>query len=402
MATYVNPAYDWDAAYAAATANKPPDPYANLSGLQGLDLTGIGLYGPYVPPGGGGSPAPPPPPPPPTPALTATGATRTQRRLGGWVDVLQQMSDGSWQVVDSYQDMGARDSALALFRNAGLDDTFINGMMAAIDGVYQQNLMPTEAQVLGAIYNSDAYKTRFAANETIRKRIADGKGRPGDRLLTPKEYLDLENSYRTIMQDAGMPTGFYDQQEDFTNLIANGVSVGEMKARVDVAFDALNNADEFTKTTLSQFYGLTTGDLVAYLLDPTRATPLLMGESNEFGLNNRTEIEKGLATAKVGADAARQGLTADQGLSREIVDSGQQDQARAMMGMAAAANADLTRLGSLYSDPLDYKDLVRETLNLTGGAASGKKRRKLASKERAAFSGQSALDRTSLRRETDV
>jgi len=51
---------------------------------------------------------------------------------------------------------------------------------------------------------------------------------------------------------------------------------------------------------------------------------------------------------------------------------------------------------------MDFKDLVREDLNLSGGATAGRKKRKFASKERAKFGQRSALGSTSLRDRTDV
>lgn len=384
--TYIDTGYSNTATYPIADGGGIPD-------IQVIQQPSGGGSSPA--PGGGGS------------AVTAAPATVvsviTRRRTGGWVDTVQIMSDGSQQVIDSYQDMSARDSALAMFRAAGLDEAFINSLAASIDAVYASNVMPTDAQILSAIYNSDAYKKRFAANEVIKKRLADGQGRPGDAMLTPKEYIDLENTYRQIMQDAEMPIGFYDSVSDFTNLIANGISAAELKGRVDTAHDALTNADDSVRNALQQFYGLTTGDMVAYLLDPTKAQPILMGKTNnQYGLNSADALQRAYRTSEVGAYATRQGLEGDKSLSEEIVQLGQDDRAESAIRAAAGADAQLKRLGSLYGESLDYRDLVRESLNLSGGTTSGRKRKKLASKERAAFNGQSALDRTSLSKATDV
>jgi hypothetical protein len=78
------------------------------------------------------------------------------------------------------------------------------------------------------------------------------------------------------------------------------------------------------------------------------------------------------------------------------------DQAESAFAAAGAADSDLQRLGKLYGESMDFKDLVKETLNLSGGVTSGRKRRKFASKERAAFNQQGALDRRSLSKMTDV
>ena len=54
------------------------------------------------------------------------------------------------------------------------------------------------------------------------------------------------------------------------------------------------------------------------------------------------------------------------------------------------------------STPANQEDLVRQQLNLAGGAEVSKKIKKAASQERARFQQQSALDRTSLSRKTNL
>lgn len=328
----------------------------------------------------------------------------TRRAYGGKVETVRVYSDGTEEVIDSYVNKSAGEDAAEIFRMAGLDPEFVNSLMGLIDKVYNDNIDPSAGQVLNVIYNSDAYKQRFAGNEAIRKRMADGQGRPGDRLLSPKEYMDAESSYRTILQDAGMPEGYYDTPSDFNDLIANSISVSEFKSRVDTAFDALNRADEFTVNALQQYYGLSNADLAAYMLDPTKATPVLEGKqmSGAFGLNNNQELQKIYSSAQVGGAAGRQGLDLGSGMAEEIVDQGKTGQAEEAFATAGALDADVQRLGSLYGSSMDFKDLVKESLNLTGGVAAGKKRRKFASKERAAFGGQGAVDRKSLSRMQDV
>jgi len=324
------------------------------------------------------------------------------------IDVYSRPDRGTTPVATAAAeppDYAARDAAVAMFMNAGLGPEFAQQLVGIIDGLYASNANPTDAEVLNVVYNSEPYKKRFAGNEVIRQRLASGKARPGDRMLSPKEYIDAENSYRQVFQDANMPSGFWDSTDDFANLIANGVSVSEVKGRVDTAFQALNQADQYAKDALQNDYGLSTGDLVAYLLDPSKAAPLLEGRkigTNDYGLNNAQDLQNIYSYADVSSDATRQGLQSDKALSEEIVNSGQMNKAKDELGNAGAVDGDLTRLGKLYGTQLDYRDLVREDLNLSGGVAAGQKRRKLASKERAAFDKQGSVDRQSLAQQRDV
>lgn len=332
-------------------------------------------------------------------------STYTKKETGGRVVTYAVYSDGSQKEMSSYTDKSAGDAVREMFNLVGLDEKFTNALVGTIDNIYTNNVDPSSSQILSAVYNSDAYKTRFKANEVIKQRIASGQSRPGDAMLTPKEYIDLENQYRQIMQSAGMPEGFYDQTDDFTNLIANGISAAEMQSRVQTASDALNKADSNTKNALQQFYGLSNSDLVAYMLDPTRALPILNGrefKNSAYGLNSATELANAYSTAQVGGSALRQGVEADYGLSSEIAQAGKQQYADNAFATAAEQNADVQRLGKMYGASMDFRDLVKESLDLTGGAASARQRKKFASKERAAFGGSSAINKNSLSSMQDV
>ena len=318
---------------------------------------------------------------------------RTVRKTGGIVETVEVMSDGSQgKVVDSYKDFGARDSVMKMFENTGLGKDFITSLMDTIDKVYEENIMPTDEQILNTVYNSDAYKTRFAANEAIKKRMADGKGMPGDRLLTPKEYIQTEEQYRTIIQEAGLPTGFYDTQDDFTKLIENSISAAELVERVNIAKNVLQNADQQIKDSLKNYYGLSESDMVAYLLDKDKAFGLI-----DSRFKYTTEEAKQMYTAaEVGGAATRAGLGATRGFAEEITAAGKAGSAEEAFQTTARQQKDYARLLGLYGETAGEEDLARQQLALAGGTDVALKTKKLASKERAKFATRSAIDRGSL------
>ena len=329
------------------------------------------------------------------PAAPTVVGQKTVRKTGGVVEVYQTMSDGTQgSLIESYKDFGARDSVMKMFENTGLGQAYIDSLMTTIDKVYEENIMPTDAQVLNSIYNSEAYKTRFAANEVIKKRMADGKGRPGDRLLTPYEYIQTEKAYEEILREAGMSPGFYDQQEDFAGFIAAGVSTAELTDRVNIAKNALNSADEGIKTALKDYYGLTNEDLTAYLLDKDREMDLI---NSRFKYKTE-EAKKIYTSSEIGGAASRAGQMSDKAFSEEIYAAGKAGQAESAFQTAAVQQKDYQRLMSLYGETGGAQDLAREELALTGGTDVTTKRKKLASKERAMFSQKSAIDTTSLGR----
>ena len=322
---------------------------------------------------------------------------RTVRKTGGVVETVQVMSDGTdGKVVDTYKDFGAKDAVMKMFENTGLGTTFMKSLTDAIDKVYEENIMPTDEQILNSIYSSDAYKTRFAANETIKKRMAEGKGMPGDRLLTPKEYIDTEAGYKEILQNAGLPVGFYDTQEDFTKLISNSISNAELTERVNIAQNALNNADANIVNALKTYYGMTTGDLTAYLLDKDKAFNVI----NSRYQYTTEEAKKMYGAAEIGGAAGRAGMGASKGFAEEIYASGKGSMAEEAFQGAARQQADYKRLLGLYGEKAGDEDLARQALALAGGTDVALKTKKLASKERAKFATRSAIDKTSLGRAT--
>jgi len=342
---------------------------------------------------------------PPPPAPTVTG-TYQKRVLGGYLATIERLSDGTEREVYRERSQSAGDAVNLMFQNLGLGQGLIDSMNASIKSLYANFLDPSEAQILNEIYTSDAYKQRFKGNEVIRQRLAGGQGRPGDRMLTPAQYIEQERQYREILQSADMPGGFYDSPDDFTNLIGNSISVAEFRNRVDTAYTALNEADDFLKEQLSTYYGLTTGEMVSYLLDPARATPILNQRetNNPYGLNSYRELQRQYDTAEVGAASERLGgKDIARGFAEEFVDAGKADKAEQAFSTAVAMEGDVTRLGKLYGDDtMNYQGIARESASLTGGAAIGKRRRKFASKERAQFKKESALGRGSLSKRTDV
>jgi hypothetical protein len=295
------------------------------------------------------------------------------------------------------EQVSARDSVKDLFIQAGLGDDFVNQLMGIIDGVYMDNLTPTDSEILSAVYASEPYKQRFAGNELIRKRLADGKGMPGDRILSPAEYINLEKTYRDSFMEAGLPSGFYDSPQDFANMIGSGVSAVEVNARVQTAAQALMGADRNTVNMLQNYYGLSTGDMVAYLLDPTKASEALIGRSN-----TAANLQSVFTSAAVGGAAANQGVTASKSLSEEIVQAGKAGSAESAFAQVGASQGDYARLSGIFGEQGSSDDLTRAALQLEGGATARKKIQKVSQKERSAFSSQSALGESSLKRQMDL
>ena len=76
-----------------------------------------------------------------------------------------------------------------------------------------------------------------------------------------------------------MPTGFYNSSAEKAKLIGADVSASELQSRVDLAAKSISGADPFYTQQLKNLYGLSQGDMIAHVLDPAAAMPLLQQQT---------------------------------------------------------------------------------------------------------------------------
>jgi hypothetical protein len=212
------------------------------------------------------------------------------------------------------------------------------------------------------LQDTPEYKKRFAANEARLKA--------GLSVLSPAEYIAVENSYRQIMRQSGLPVGFYDSNDDFTNWISSDMSPTELQGRVDLATQATALANPAYKAALKQM-GLDDGQLAAYFLDPDRALPIL---------------QKSAATAAIGAEALQRGLAFDQQYASELATAGvSRDQAAQGYAKIADEFSDLGTLAQIYGG--QWTQRMAEEDVFVGGTGASQQREKLIGRERGSFSG---------------
>jgi hypothetical protein len=247
----------------------------------------------------------------------------------------------------------------------------------------------TGDQIWIMLSSDDAYKAaynrRFAANEE--------RARKGLARLLPATYIELEDGYRSAMMSRGIPEGLFDSTDDFTELIAGDVSVREVEDRLDTAVDYVNfEGNSAVKAELREIYGMTDGEMYAYVLDQDRTQDYLDREMN----SRRRQ-------AAVGGSASNANVGISDALRNEIADMYQgynweRAYQESSIGMTSVAKEEplYERLGLLSGEEANSDDLVKEQFNITGAAEAASKKKRLASQERARFGGSSALSRTSL------
>lgn len=253
---------------------------------------------------------------------------------------------------------------LSEYRLGDLSDTLKQLILA---GDTDPNVLSLKLQ------DTAAWKQRFAGNEMLRNS--------GHNVLSVDQYLATENSYLAVMKQYGLPAGFYDDNADFAKFIGEGVSPAELQQRASAYADLANREDPAITAQLASL-GISQGALAAYMMDPDRAAPL---------------IQRMYTSTLVGAAARRNGLIGtDVG---HLADIGVTEQ-QAIQGYGEIAQElpTLTKLGDIYHQDITQSDL--EGAIFDSNAADLNKRKKLASQERASFTGSSGIVQGSLNRNT--
>lgn len=213
------------------------------------------------------------------------------------------------------------------------------------------------AMVRQLLWEQPAFKRRF-------KVIFDRRDR-GLPPISVDEVLDYERSARQLFQAAGLPPGFYDSPDDFYSFLVNDVSLSELNSRVEIARDYVYRSDPTVRQEARRLYGLTEGQEIAYVLDRSRALPLIQSQflaaqnagaslRSGYGQLNRTEAER-LAALGIDPNRAEQGfgaLVASRqlfqalpGLEEAEDDITREDQLGAAFGGNAKARERLERRG---------------------------------------------------------
>lgn len=220
-----------------------------------------------------------------------------------------------------------------------------------------------QAQLALALSQTDAYKKRFAANAARVKA-----GLPE---LTPAEYIGVEEQYRSVMRQYGMPKGFYDNQADLDKFIAGDVSPAELQNRVQSAADLVYNSPKEAQQAWNQFYGGGAGGAIAAILDPKTASPL---------------VQREVSAAQIGGAALSQGLQTNQSTAERLASEGVTlDQARQAYSQIAQRLPTDTAIGARFGMPIDQA--TEEASTFEGNAAAVKKQQVAYSEEASLFGG---------------
>jgi hypothetical protein len=266
-----------------------------------------------------------------------------------------------------------------LFASYGLES-----LAGEISGYMTQGLTPGEALIKLKTNPTGAYAKRFAGNFARTKN--------GLNAISEAAYLGLENSYAETLRAYGLGNMVSLNREDnykkFADYIAGDVSADEFKDRVKTVVTRVQNADPSVKATLRSFYPeITDTDLVGYFLNPKENLP---------------KLQEKVTASEIGAAATGAGLVTNVGTATDLARYGiDQEEAREGYSTIAGVLPTATKLGDIYNETgVKYAQKEAEAEVFKGNQDAATKRKRLASMERAAFSGSSGVGQSSLGRST--
>jgi len=270
----------------------------------------------------------------------------------------------------------ATQTLIDLFRSYGLADLAPAILQIAADTTL------TQAEALAKVYETPQYKARFPAMDQYRKDKTLG-------IHNEQDYMRQEESYLNVMRAAGLPSGFYDSHANIGQWMANSVSPDEIASRVRRAQQVLDTADPTLINTAKNYYGVDRDHLLAHVLDPNAAAPL---------------IDKQMRSVQAGAAASRNNMQLDkaqaESLATDPYASGLFNNPynpNAINDAFAKANAmsqQDTRLSAIEGKSYNQKDAI--DANLRNDLTKQLESQKRAEREAARFSGSAGTASGSL------
>jgi hypothetical protein len=291
--------------------------------------------------------------------------------------------------ADAAKQQNARSVKLmiaTLLRQNGI--SINEGIDSSIDSIakqYDYRLLSPE--VIQGILESK--KPEFSALSTafdskFKKGIDMYEKNFGHR-LTYAEYLSYENAANQIFAKYGARDIL--TPDVLHTVVGNGVDQSELDNRFQIASEAVNNMDDFTRQQFKSAFPTAKTDtdiMKAMLLGKDKGSAWLKTKVdvaditaayNRLGVSEEQQVAAG--------ELLRSGMSA-----KGIVQS---------IGQTAGEVENLNRLSAIYGE--DATATARETFKESAGGPASKRRARLNALEKAAFSGTSGVGSTSLKSE---
>jgi hypothetical protein len=232
------------------------------------------------------------------------------------------------------------------------------------------------------IRNQDAYKRRFPVLTEMNKKYQLG--------WSESDYIRQEGAYREALSELGDDGNMFATTDQFGQWMLGGISPRQVQQRIDIAADYLySNTNPAVRQALADQYGLSDSQMVAYLLAPDK-----VGAELELEYSRRTRR----ANTTVASSQAGLGALRDSTLAQMESNSyaGDFTETSRRFSNIAAEGESWKSLASYSGTDMSDDELTAEAFDLEGAGDVRRQKRRLASQERARFSGSSGVTRNSL------
>jgi hypothetical protein len=283
-----------------------------------------------------------------------------------------------------------------------LESYRITGLASVLETIRDEYPEASSEDILTLLQFDSRYNAkfneRFAANADRLKA-----GKP---VLSPGEYLKLEQGYIKVFNAYNLPT--FNTQAYYDTFIKNDLDIEEVTDRVQLGYDRVLN-DQVVQSTFNKFFSsLGFNDIVAGMLDPVNQLPAL---------------ERKVKAAEIGGAALRQGLVPSELAATEAqANVGYTNVSRGTLGADVLGRQGVTKaqaeegyrkiaqllptaekLSSIYGGTEEqYGRLEAEQEQLQGLASAARKRQRLTDIEIAQFRQQSGRGKGALGSITNV
>lgn len=202
----------------------------------------------------------------------------------------------SWEQLEAERlEALRRKNAAAVLE--GLMATYgLGALMGRIDGWIQEGYDPQAIEAL--IRQSPEYASRFPAMKELQ-----AKGQS----ITESQYIDYEREMTNLESMYGLPKGMLNNSDMVKRLLLAGKSSVEVEQNAVRASASIYELPQEFRDTMRRYYGIDSGGLTAYFMDPDVATPIL---------------EKQFVSAQIGMEAWKQRVDVGASLSEELYQAG--------------------------------------------------------------------------------
>ena len=265
-----------------------------------------------------------------------------------------------------------------------LESYRITGIAAVLESIRDEYPEISSDDIVTLLQFDSRYNAKF--NERFAANVDRLKA--GKPVLSPGEYLKLEQGYAQVLNAYNLPT--FNTQKYYDTFIKSDLDVVEVTDRVQLAYDRVLS-DDPVNTAFKQFFpSLGLGDIVTGMLDPVNQLPALQRKVKAAEIGGAAlrqgfkDISATATSMTVGAD-----VLAQQGLTKAGAEAGYRTIAEEL--------PQAEKFSSIYGSQAEsYGRLEAEKEQLQGLASEERKKKRLIALEAAQFGSDSGTSKASV------